>query len=274
MQGRANLTSGDYVAFQGFLEKSCGIVLGENKEYLVTSRLGNLLKLHGFNSYDDLIKTLIRGHNSALKAAVIDAMTTNETFWFRDIAHFQILEKQLFPDNHNKRLRFWSAACSSGQEPFSISMTVQDYLSANPGARVDVEIVATDISQAILAEARKGIYCGLAASRGVNPTQVQKYFTQNGDCIQIKPDISRRVNFREVNLAHSFSLLGKFDVIFCRNVLIYFSAEMKYDILQRIAQSLNPGGYLFLGSTEAPPGLKDFFDMRSVQGGIVYQKKA
>lgn len=268
------ITSSEYVAFQGFLEKSCGIVLGAGKEYLVTSRLNSLLDEHKLESYDALLRSLNGNANLALKTQVIDAMTTNETFWFRDIAHFTILSNVIYPDFANRRLKIWSAACSSGQEPYSISMNVADYKSSHPNDRFEADIVATDISTTILQEARQGFYCGLSASRGVDQSAVSKYFDKSDNCIQVKPEIKRRVAFRELNLTQSYSSLGKFDLVFCRNVLIYFSAEMKFDIIQRIAQALNPGGYLFLGSTEAPPGLKDFFDMRSVSGGIVYQKKA
>ncbi|MGD2119597.1 MAG: protein-glutamate O-methyltransferase CheR [Chromatiales bacterium] len=268
------LSAVDYTAFQVYLEKSCGIVLGERKEYLVTSRLANILRQYNIESYAALLTNLQRGTHSALKTAVIDAMTTNETFWFRDMAHFNILTQHIFPAFANKRMRIWSAACSSGQEPYSISMTVAKYKESRPSDLFDVDIIATDISQTILNEARKGYYCGLSASRGVDQASVKKYFTEVDSCIQVKPDITKRVSFREVNLTQSYSTLGNFDVIFCRNVLIYFSAEMKFDIINRLANALNPGGYLFLGSTEAPPGLKDFFEMRSISGGIVYQKPA
>ena len=271
----SSLTAADYAAFQSFLEKSCGIVLGAGKEYLVTSRLNNILKENSFSSYQALINALETHHaHLPLRGQVIDAMTTNETFWFRDIAHFKILSQEIYPDFANRRLKIWSAACSSGQEPYSVSMSVADYKSSKPSDRFDADIIATDISKTILDEARKGFYCGLSASRGVDQASISKYFDNEGGCIQVKPEIKRRVTFRELNLTQSYSTLGRFDVIFCRNVLIYFSAEMKFDIIQRLAQSLNPGGYLFLGSTEAPPGLKDFFDMRSFQGGIVYQKRS
>lgn len=268
------LTASDYSAFQSFLEKSCGIVLGTGKEYLVTSRLNRILKENNFNSYQALL-TALQAHHShmPLRSQVVDAMTTNETFWFRDVAHFKILSQKIYPEFSNKRLKIWSAACSSGQEPYSISMNVSDYKATNPGKQLEAAIVATDISQTVLDEAKKGYYCGLSASRGVEQDSVRRYFETNGNCIQIKPEIKQRVSFRELNLTQSYASLGKFDVIFCRNVLIYFSAEMKFDIIQRLEQSLNPGGYLFLGSTEAPPGLKDFFDMRSFLGGIVYQKR-
>lgn len=268
------LTPADYAAFQVFLEQSCGIVLGAGKEYLVTSRLNNILREQNFPGYGDLIKTLQNRHaHQPLRAQVIDAMTTNETFWFRDIAHFKILSEKIYPDFANRRLKVWSAACSSGQEPYSISMNVADYKAGRPGDRFEADIVATDISKTILEEARNGYYCGLSASRGVDQASVNKYFNKQGGCIEVKPEIRQRVNFRELNLTQSYAALGRFDVIFCRNVLIYFSAEMKFDIIQRLSQALNPGGYLLLGSTEAPPGLKDFFDMRSHSGGILYQKK-
>ncbi len=267
------LTAKDYQAFQVFLEESSGIVLGTGKEYLVTSRLGSLLIEFDLDSYDALLKKLLSFGHSQLKTRVVDAMTTNETFWFRDVAHFSILQNHIYPAFENRKLRLWSAACSSGQEPYSISMNVHDYKSRKPSDRFDAEIVATDISTSILQEARKGFYCGLSASRGVDPAMVDKFFNKSDGCVEVKPEIKRRVSFRETNLTQSYSSLGRFDVVFCRNVLIYFSSEMKFDIIQRISQSLNPGGFLFVGSTEAPPGLKDFFEMRSYSGGIVYQKK-
>ena len=267
------LTPADYASFQVFLEESCGIVLGAGKEYLVTTRLASLLEAFNFDSYSDLIKSLLGFGHSQLKNRVIDAMTTNETFWFRDVAHFNILKSEIYPKFDNRRLRIWSAACSSGQEPYSISMNLQDYKGSQPQNRIDAEIIATDISPSILDLAKKGYYTGLSASRGVDPASIDRFFVKNGEGIQVKPEIQRRVSFREINLTQSYTSLGRFDVVFCRNVLIYFSAEMKFDIIQRISQALNPGGYLFLGSTEAPPGLKDFFTMKSALGGIVYQKK-
>ncbi len=262
MMASANISlqPADYVAFQSFLEQSCGIVLGAGKEYLVTSRLAKILRDNGFTSYQALIKALQSQHaHLPLRSQVIDAMTTNETFWFRDIAHFKILSEVIYPEFVNRRLKIWSAACSSGQEPYSISMSMADYKASKPSGLIEADIIATDISQTVLDEAKAGVYCGLSASRGVDHTSVAKFFDKKDSCIQIKPAIKQRVSFREMNLTQSYASLGKFDVIFCRNVLIYFSAEMKFDIVQRLADSLNPGGFLFLGSTEAPPGLKDFF---------------
>jgi len=266
------LSEAEYIAVQSFLEKTCGIVLGSGKEYLVTSRLSHLLKKYELGSYRELLNELQKHNHSQLKTDVIDSMTTNETFWFRDAAHFKILKETIYPAFKNKRLKLWSAACSSGQEPYSISMSVFDYKSEHADDRFDVDITATDISHTILNEAKRGIYSGLSASRGVDRSSISRYFNRLQDNIEVKAEIKRRLTFKEINLTQSYSSLGMFDVIFCRNVLIYFSSEMKFDIIQRLAQSLNPDGYLFIGSTEAPPGLKDFFKMTALNGGIVYQK--
>lgn len=267
----------DYRAFQLFLQQASGIVLGAGKEYLVASRLAGLMRDKGLASLKEVMDRLTHGRDRALRTAVIDAMTTNETFWFRDISHFRLLTEALLPEiaaNARRPIRIWSAACSSGQEPYSISMTLQDYQQRNPGRLPQgLEIVATDLSTDILAQARKGEYCGMALSRGLGATQRRQYFDPLGDCLEVKPGIKRRISFRELNLTGSYSLLGRFDIIFCRNVLIYFSADLKADILNRMAQALNPGGYLFLGSTESLSAHTDRFEMVTGQGGIVYRLK-
>jgi len=274
---RVALTSGDYQAFQKFLEAACGIVLGADKEYLVSSRLGGLMREYAIPSYGDLISQLQGGRNNRLKTSIIDAMTTNETFWFRDMAHYRMLEEKILPEltsRPGQRIRVWSAACSSGQEPYNISMILQDYQARNPGKLgASSEIIATDISTAILADARKGVYTGMAASRGMSAEQQHRYFTEKNDQLEVKPEIKRRVNFRELNLTKGYELLGRFDIIFCRNVLIYFSHDQKSDIINRMARTLNPGGYLFLGSTESLSAHTKRFEMFSALGGICYRLK-
>ncbi len=271
------ITREDYRAFQSFLEQASGIVLGDNKEYLVASRLSGLLRENGLSGLRDLLERLRRSGDIRLRTAVIDAMTTNETFWFRDISHFRLLTARILPTaavNGRRPVRIWSSACSSGQEPYSISMTVQEFNGRNPGRLPgDVEIVATDLSTKVLAQARKGVYCGMAVSRGLEAEQRRRFFQPQGDCLEVRPEVRRRIQFREINLTSSYALLGRFDVIFCRNVLIYFSADSKADILQRMAQALNPGGYLFLGSTESLSAHSDRFAMVSDLGGIVYRLK-
>ncbi len=271
------LGPGEYEAFQKYLQNACGIVLGQGKEYLVTSRLSSLLHSNNIESVGELLKRLQNVNNKSLQVSIIDAMTTNETFWFRDMPHYQLLSEMILPEaesKHGKSMRIWSAACSSGQEPYNISMTVHKYLSSNPGRlRGGVDIVGTDISNRMLEEAKKGIYCGISASRGLSAEQSKNFFIPRDNCIEVRPDIKKRVSFRYHNMTESYALMGRFDVIFCRNVLIYFSAQNKADIIARMASVLNPRGYLFLSSTESLTAHSDLFEMVNKYGGIVYRLK-
>jgi chemotaxis protein methyltransferase CheR len=272
----AAITPLEYEAFKDFLQQACGILLGNGKEYLVSSRLGGVMKEAGVASLGELLKQIRSPVHSRLKVKVIDAMTTNETFWFRDIGHYILLKETILPDLNRQKggaIRVWSAACSSGQEPYNISMIIDEY-QAVKGLGRQVEIMATDISSKVLNEARAGIYCGLSVERGLTPDQKRRFFNPKDDCLEVKPEIKRRVNFRPLNLADSYQLLGRFDVIFCRNVLIYFSNDLKKDIVERMANILNPGGYLFLGSTESINQLTDRFEMKVGHGGISYRLKS
>jgi len=265
----------EYKSFQIFLEKACGIVLGENKHYLVSSRLNRLMKESNIPSLQALVDTLNKTSNSALRTKVIEAMTTNETLWFRDTYPFQVLSQTIFEEYKAQRkssVRIWSAACSSGQEPYSISMTADEFSKKNSGFKVDV--VATDISQAILNDAKQAQYDALALARGLSEERKRQYFSPIGDQWQVNANIRSRINFREVNLLQSYASLGKFDAIFCRNVLIYFSAESKKDILDRMAASLNPRGFLMLGASESIAQYSDKFEMVRASTGVVYRLKA
>lgn len=271
------LSPGDYEAFQLFLEDACGIVLGAGKEYLVSSRLGGLMREHRIATVGDLLKQLNNGRNARLRTSIVDAMTTNETFWFRDMAHFRLLEEEICPEFNpraGRPIKIWSAACSYGQEAYNLSMVIKDYQLRNPGRMTQgADIIATDISSTVLAEAREGVYCGMAASRGLMPEQQQRYFQTRDECLMVRHDVKKQVSFRELNLTKDYNMLGKFDVIFCRNVLIYFSSEQKRSIIDRMASVLNPGGYLFLGSTESLSAHSDRFAMVSRLGGIAYRLK-
>ncbi len=265
----------EYKNFQVFLEKACGIVLGENKHYLVSSRLNRLMQENNIPSLQVLVDTLEKSLNSVLKTKVIEAMTTNETLWFRDTYPFQVLNQTIFEELREQRkpsVRIWSAACSSGQEPYSMSMVAEEFSKKNPGFRV--EIVATDISQAILNEAKQAKYDALALARGLSEERKRQYFSPLGDQWQVNANIRQRVSFREVNLLQSYASMGKFDVIFCRNVLIYFSTESKKDILERMAKSLNPRGFLMLGASESIAQYSDKFEMVRASTGVVYRLKA
>jgi chemotaxis protein methyltransferase CheR len=264
----------EYRELRDHLEKVSGIVLGDGKEYLVSSRLGRLLRDFGLDSFAALATELRKGFNRRLAIAVVDAMTTNETFWFRDMAHFQYLTDVILPASAQEMgsLRIWSAACSSGQEPYSLSMVIDDYRKKS-GYRRPLEIIATDLSEQILADAAKGRYCGISTARGLTPDQRRRYFIDHGDCSEVNPDLRRAISFRKFNLLESYAALGRFDIIFCRNVLIYFSQATKIDIIERLAQCLKPRGYLFLGSTESLTDPKGNFEMVTGQGSVLYRRK-
>ncbi len=173
-----------------------------------------------------------------------------------------------------ERVRIWSTACSSGQEPYSISMTIQEYLEANPGRLPDkFEILATDISSPMLAVAKQGIYDDISLSRGLTPQRKQRFFSEAGSSWQVKNAIRQRVRFLELNLLNAYDLLGKFDVIYCRNVLIYFSNDMKREILGKLANAMRPGGYLIMGVSESPINYSDAFEILRHEEGLVYRRR-
>lgn len=267
----------EYDAFRKFLEEACGIVLGDNKHYLVTSRLSRLMRDFGITDMSELMRRMTQP-GGKLRESVIDAMTTNETQWFRDGYPFEVLSHFILPEIAQKRpkqLRIWSAASSSGQEAYSISITLQEFLLARPGSLPPlIQIIGTDISPSMLREANSASYDRMALARGLTPERIQRWFVQKGDRWEVKPEIRSRVTFREFNLLQSYASLGKFEVVFCRNVLIYFSNELKRSILERIAQVLNPGGYLFLGGSESPTSYTDAFEIVRTPYGVVYRVKS
>jgi len=223
-----------------------------------------------------LLQIISQNKSPKLKTQIIDAMTTNETFWFRDMPHYDVLSKKIFTEYARKKksIRIWSAACSSGQEAYSVSMLMSDYTSTHPGKlNFNQSIIATDISSTIIKDAKNAVYCTVSSSRGMPAKYLEKYFTSQNNHHYLNDEIKKRVQFKELNLTKNYDSLGKFDVIFCRNVLIYFSAEMKIDILNRIEKALSPKGYLFLGSSESLVGYSKKFNMISEYGAVYYQKK-
>ena len=268
------ISANEYNTFRKYLEDACGIVLGENKHYLVTSRLKRVTEEFSFPSLSEMMTTLVRGNNQKLREKVIDAMTTNETMWFRDVYPFEILKNNLLPDlaKNSGPIRIWSAASSTGQEAYSISMAVSEFQQSTPGKlNSRVEIVGTDISQTVVNQAKLGRYDELSVIRGLSPARRDKFFTKKDDDWQLQSEIMQRARFTELNLLTNYSLLGKFDIIFCRNVLIYFSSEMKTDILERMAKILKPGGTLILGGSESPTGYTKEFGMVRYTDGVVYR---
>lgn len=272
------ITPEDYEVFRAFLAEACGITLGDNKEYLVASRLSRLMSECAIGSLRELVALVKNERNGRLRARVVDAMTTNETFWFRDQHPYEILRQLVLPEVTQLRepqVRIWSAACSSGEEPYSISMVVDEYLAARPGGLpVDTQIIATDVAPSMLEQAAAAVYEAKALARGLSSERIQRYLVPRGPKWAVREDICKRVAFRELNLVRDFRALGKFDAIFCRNVLIYFSAEAKTDILARFEQVLKPRGFLFLGASEAVSNYSSAFEMVRAHGGVVYRLKS
>jgi len=266
----------EYEQFRDFLQDSCGILLGDNKQYLVTSRINKLMSKENISSLSELVSKMKQASQRKLKEAVIDAMTTNETLWFRDSHPFDIFKNRLLPEfegNNRSPIRVWSAACSSGQEPYSISMSVEEYRQANMGLlKLPVEIVATDLSQSMLDSCKRAEYDALSLGRGLSKERLQRFFEPlESNVWRVKSEVRQRVRFQTLNLMDKFVMLGKFDVIFCRNVLIYFSAELKADILRRIHGALRPNGYLILGASEGLTSVNEYYEMVQCQPGIIYR---
>jgi chemotaxis protein methyltransferase CheR len=273
----------DFNQFRRFLEDASGISLGDNKQYLVTNRMRKLMDEYKIADFAELVSALKTGKNLKLAEDVIEAMTTNETFWFRDVYPYDHLKNVLFPqlmNNENKNLGFlpeplrvWSAACSSGQEPYSISIMVEEYRQKNRSHLPrPVQIIATDLSVSVLEQARRGEYDKLSIGRGLSAERLQQFFdkTPSGNW-RVKAALRDNVEFRFINLMDSYAALGNFDIVFCRNVLIYFNADLKRKILQKIHASLKPQGILFLGSSESLASAADLFEMVRCEHGIVYK---
>lgn len=271
------LTNREYEQFCDFLQHRTGILLGSAKQYLVSSRLNRLLLSHQIHTLSELITQVQLPGSQLLLQDVIDAMTTHETNWFRDVYPFEILIRKILPEvTQGNRARIWCAACSSGQEPYSIKMVLAENQSELRGYQGSVDIVATDISDSILQQAKMGEFDQLALVRGLSEQRKKRFFekTDSEGVLKVNASVKQGIQFRKLNLKDSFQVMGQFDVVFCRNVLIYFSSELKKDILGRIARTLKPGGYLFLGASESVVGFSNDFEMVRCNPGIVYRLKS
>jgi chemotaxis protein methyltransferase CheR len=251
----------DYEFLRKLLKERSGLDLSPDKQYLVESRLIPLSRKVGLPGITELVQKMKSGAE-ALTAEVVEAMTTNETFFFRDKVPFDHLRDTMLPALLQARasrraLRIWCAAASTGQEPYSIAMCLKELGGALAGWRV--EIIGTDLSQAVLEKSRAGIFSQFEVQRGLPIQLLVKHFTQIGELWQLNPDIRSMVQFRQLNLLHDFSQLGSFDVIFCRNVLIYFDQETKARIFERLAKVVEADGFLVLGAAESVVGISDVF---------------
>jgi chemotaxis protein methyltransferase CheR len=257
------MTPLDYDYLRNLLRERSGLVLSAEKEYLVESRLLPVARRAGFSGLSDLVVELKKGRRAEpLAVEVIEAMTTNETFFFRDKLPFEHFRDTMIPAlmaarKSGRRLRIWCAAASTGQEPYSLAMYLREMATRLAGWRV--EIVGTDLSRAVLEKAKSGIYSQFEVQRGLPIGMLIKYFTRVDDCWQIAPDIRTMVQFRPLNLLSDFRHLGIFDIVFCRNVLIYFDQATKSDVFGRLSEVMSYDGYLTLGAAETVVGLTDSF---------------
>ncbi|MCP4617843.1 MAG: protein-glutamate O-methyltransferase CheR [Bradyrhizobium sp.] len=254
------MTPSDYEYLRKLLKERSGLDLSADKQYLVESRLVPLARRADLPGISELVQKM-RGSAEALVAEVVEAMTTNETFFFRDKIPFDHLKDALLPALMQARaarrsLRIWCAASSTGQEPYSIAMILKE-TPALSGWRT--EIVATDLSQAVLEKSKAGIFSQFEVQRGLPIQMLVKYFKQSGDVWQLNADIRAMVQHKQLNLLQDFSHLGTFDVIFCRNVLIYFDQDTKASIFERMARIIEPDGVLALGAAESVVGITDVF---------------
>lgn len=251
------------------------IVLNAGKEYLVESRLIPLAKAAGHRDVDSYVSDLQARRNPIALRAVVEALTTNETSWFRDADPFTTLRTTVFPALAQRRptrqLRVWSAACSSGQEAYSISMVAAETPQLT-GWRL--EVIGTDLSEEMVRRASTGEYSQLEVNRGLPATSLVRHFERAGTGWRIHPSLREGVSFRTANLTRPFPAMGRFDVVFLRNVLIYFDVETKRDILRRVREVMAPDGYLFLGAAEMTMGVDDTWDRIPAGRSSVYQSRA
>jgi chemotaxis protein methyltransferase CheR len=255
------MTPVEFDFLRKLLKERSGLVLTGDKQYLVESRLMPIARKAGLSRLGDLVQRL-KGGPETLVVDVVEAMTTNESFFFRDKSPFDLFRDAVMPAllaarAAQRHIRIWCAAASTGQEPYSLAMCLQEMRERIAGWRI--ELLATDLSIEVLEKAKAGLYSQFEVQRGLPIGLLVKYFIQAGELWEIAPSVRGMVQFRQLNLLNSFSHLGTFDVVFCRNVLIYFDLETKVDVLDRIARILRPDGYLVLGAAETVVGLTDAF---------------
>ncbi len=256
------------------VKKESGLVLSEEKGYLLESRLMPVARKYKLADLDELATASQKAGSTEMVREIVDAMTTNESFFFRDITPFDqfrdyVLPKLIENRGDKKHIRIWSAACSNGQEPYSLAIVLKEAGPKLAGWRID--IVATDISREVLTRAKAGVYSQFEVQRGLPITLLVKYFKQDGDKWRIDPALRAMVSFQEFNLLDEMRALGKFDIIFCRNVLIYFDQETKTMVLNRMSGILPPDGHLVLGGAETVLGMTDKFVSIKGQRGLYEQ---
>jgi chemotaxis protein methyltransferase CheR len=266
----------DYKFLCALLKERSGLMLSDDKQYLVEARLMPVARRAGCGSIAELVQRLCAPDGAALAVEVIEAMMINESFFFRDRLPFDRLRDTVLPAliaarEQSRRIRIWSAAASTGQEPYSLAMVLKDFAPRLSGW--SVEIVASDISREVTEKACAGLYTQFEVQRGLPIHRLMDHFERVGDQWRIAPELRDMVEFKHQNLLHDFSALGRFDVVFLRNVLIYFDQATKADVLKRVADVLAPDGYLLLGAAETVVGVSDHFISVTDQHGLYTVKR-
>jgi len=272
------LASDERKLLSNYIYSVCGIDLDHTKHYLIESRLRTLVAQTGSGTYSELYNKARSDRSGALERAIIDAVTTGETLFFRDHAPFDLLRHKILPELIDRRtrsaagripLRIWSAACSSGQEVYSIAIVLRELLGS--ADKYEIRLLGTDISSQAVARASLGVYTDIEAERGLPEDARMRYFVRRGPSWQIRDEIRAMASFRQINLMRDFSMLGQFDVIFCRNVAIYFQETDKASLFARLAKSLAEDGALIIGSTETLNGHSSFEPKRYMRS-VFYQR--
>ena len=287
-----SMTQEDYNNITTYVFDICGIVLGDDKQYLVEQRLTPVLGELGCSSFTDLGKKLSTGATNFLtREKILNAMTTNETSFFRDEHPYVAFREKIMPDmmervkqrkerpwqRRGPKVSMWSTAASTGQEPYSMAMVISDVVTMKGMGLVSMEdfgILGTDISSKVLSKAMKGKYGPLEVARGLTPDMRNRHFVKDGEYFAVNDKIRKMVEFKAFNIQDPFTQIGAFDVIFCRNILIYFTDDAKRKILSQFYQILAPGGYLLLGSAENMYNLNNDFATERYGATTIYRKQA
>ncbi len=277
---RTKVTTEEFQIFKKYIYDSSGIALEPGKEYLLETRLNSLLDEYECQTFKDLYYKSKSDSTKKIQEQIIDAISTNETYFFRDKRPFELLQHKILPDLIDKRsksstlkpsVRLWSAASSTGQEIYSIAMTLDEMGVST--TNYNIRLLGTDISDSAVAQASYGSYNRFEVSRGLEPKKLAKYFDATEDRWRINDQIRIMVQFKKMNLMKPFVGVGKFDIILCRNVMIYFTAEDRKRIYTSIARALEPDGYLLIGSTESLTNVTDIFQSQRYLQSTFYQFK-
>ena len=272
LETSVKLTELNYRFLKDYLYRESGIVLEPGKQYLIESRLGPLVKRYGLGSLNDLCISLQGNHHEHLQREVVNAMTTNETMFFRDTALWEELRGAILPElvagaKRLHKLRFWSAASSSGQEAHSLAIALLEMGLSG----WDIQIIGTDLSTHMVERATQGVYSQLEINRGMPTNLLVKYFVRDGLHWRVTPETHRHIRFQQLDLRKIPTTFGPFNMVLCRNVLIYFDMDTKREILKKIRQTMAPGGYLVLGSAETTLNVDESFKRRPMARASFYQ---